>query len=286
MTNISFEEQFQTVLLMLSPSKSEEKYSVDSGQLDEWFMKYEDWYLGDGTKIKESWLYHRELTVVGDDLFTYPKELHNILETCLNHHMSVIVETDLFELYSNFTVIKELCEQELIQAFYINAKGGDFIQEDEEFLLFIRRLLELQKQMVWVQSLRCLQKRGVLQQEFFNSQNVMFYGIENQESNIHVKEEYISSPCRNLMKICIGDDGYVYPCSGVMGMPEFAISHITDKNPMKRLLENSIPCFNIPELLVQGPSLNQKRSEITERDENPSLEICELHRMELLESEY
>lgn len=291
MSSYSYNEQFQNMVLMLSPSNTSENYTVDSEQLDAWLTKYDEWYMNADAKLSESWLYHKEVTVIGSDLFAYPQELKKVLAVFKKHKMSILLQSDIFELYTNFTLIQELSEQQLVHILYIDSQEGERIEEDAKLVSFIKQLYGLHKQVFWLNSLRFLQRKGILSQEFMNREYVTFYefgkerNLPGENEKIIVKKEYIGSPCKDLMKICIADDGYVYPCSGVMGMQKFAISHITDEQPMKRLEENSIPCFSIPDLLMHGPLLHSDLEELTHL-ENASLGVCELHRMESLESDY
>lgn len=280
---ISFYQHIKSVAISVCPNEMGDDYLPDSSLLIGWLENYDRWFK-DAVGINEGEhvyaLYNRQITLFGSGLLKLPAILKKLAETIIPLGFALSITVDILELYDDFMTVESLCNENLLSSIGIYTDNIDKLSEFTDIESFITRITKLKRQIGLIGQVSRFSEYGLLCSKSLNSTDITLYPLTYEnDSEGECIYPYIEKSCANHLQLYICKDGNIYPCLGLLGIQDYAISNIS----------NGIEEFNIMgdkanvdllKLYQQGPEIQTDNSLCRKYTSLPW--ICERHRMELL----
>lgn len=283
MEMMKFYQHMKSVAINVCPNETGDDYLPDSSVLIGWLEEYDRWFKG-AVGIYEGEhayaLYNRQITLFGHSLLKVPVILRRLTEAVIPLGFAVAITVDIIELFEDILMVESLCDDNLISSIGIYTDNVEKLSELTDIESFLGRIIKLKRPIGLIGSIPKLRKYGLLQSKSLNSIDITLYPLQYEnDSGCENISPYIEKSCANYLQLYISTDKNIYPCLGLLGLQDYAISNISNGIEAFNLIGDKAR-IDILKLYQQGPDISEKI------DFNPKYTslpwLCERHRMELL----
>jgi|GEM_PF-6163986 len=261
--------RFRVLSLLLEPNTAYSDFTVPAESLSLWLERYVQWYADQCTE-KPFLFYGHSVSISGSELLICSDSLEKILACCARHQLPVTLQMDFPEVYENIDLLISLCEQYSVGALTLTITEIPSDISPEQIESFFCRLRTLRRLLTLTASLDTLQRYQLFSSPALNSSDLTVNLLEPQTASVPVKTPVF--PCAERFSLCVDTDGLLYPCAGLMNLPDCAIGSVYSEEPLG--LND-----DLLELMVLGPDIPALGTVSPE----PFLPwICRRHRAELI----
>jgi hypothetical protein len=257
-----------------------EPFTVGIGSLVEWLERYQRWFtekagVHEGHNLHR--LYHREVLITGAGTAACPGAVLTVASAVRRLGLAFAWNLELHEaLTCRDKVLKILHRGE------VDALGLQIATSLDSFDSFsaLRLLEEIAASRIrlgLIGDVQVLRRIGALECEAINAVGISIYPVRAGKRAEGPNYLPIQA-CASRFRLYVAADGLVYPCLGLMGLPQFAVANLNEQWERSVLAGVSYP-LDLSWLSHSGPGLPLN---IGEPPSSSLPLVCELHRMSLL----
>lgn len=264
----------------LAPGQGDD-LSVPVSVLCDWIDGLDSWYkeslgLAEGRNLHL--LYHREFSLVGNDLISAAGRLKAFGQTAYRLGFGASVTVDLVEAMVFEDTFHDLIRGGLYNqvVFRVLDSGGPV---NGDATAFIERVIEESNVGVgFIAPVQALRDIGLLDSPVFNRSDMTIIPVGGLLVDAATVPPNPVAPCLARLRLYVDEGGFIYPCLGLVGVPGAELGSVYDEFEDTALGGRPYP-LDLTRLAMSGPCLREPAS--GERLSGLPW-ICERHRMAVL----
>ncbi|WP_104401616.1 hypothetical protein [Vibrio penaeicida] len=203
-------------------------------------------------------MYDRDVTFSGDSVVA---RLDEIIDVSAGIHqagfgVSVTVEAAAFHIDS--TLLRRMQQADSIELFCLVILATDVnTPEKASHIKAGLESLSRDKNIAFIASYSVMSQLNIFDEQWLNRGNIEWFQVNETMGN----NTDTMMACFRRMKLCVDDDGLIYPCMSLVGLEEFCLGDIYQ--PLEEtLLSNPKSQDLINQWATQGPPINEQEKSI------------------------
>ena len=272
-------ECFKSITFIF-PDKGDSADIITFDEVSNWIKSYNKWYttvigMEDGKHLHLS--YGREVEIVGNQSFLINEQLEKIYNASCECGFLFKLNIALCDLaIDSSTFLDFLSDRNGIA---INIHASQNIVE-EETLSILETIASKNVLLSLIGPYSFWNKLGILSSQIMNRYLYRIIPISNSYEKHFLLDSF--DPCARRFHIVVDENGWIYPCRGLIGITQCCLGTIYDDISKIKILDNKYP-ISLSSLEMNGPELTEaswKNIENLSSIQQMPL-VCSIHRNQL-----
>ena len=275
------ERFFRSIGILLSITSSN-TYSLDLVFLKTWVKDYDEWYkkrVGIYQNKNLHLLYARNIHFfINGGLHLYNPVFCDLMRSVKSLGFVLNIHIDLIEFIEQKKIIKRMLSEVTNISWIIN--WSDCVELSDKKIKCVNELLEKivmsNTSFVITGKYKFWKNTNIFSNRIINSTLYRFRpNIEKYKPNI-MNEIVQKTPCASKFRMFVDSNGTLYPCYGLIGIPQYSLGNIAD-SIWNNKLNDEYMRYILNSWAIRGPEL-KKTKHVNIQSRLPY--ICALHRAE------
>lgn len=274
---------FKTIFVLLDPDWEIGALEKHIDNICDWLERWNSWFLkhyGILEKERLHFLYDRNVAVLGGDrVFAISHRIRKLADFVHDLGLGFSLEVSISECLEYKDALNYILSSGKIKTLIVKSSKVEENKYETAFAL-LESCINYGTFLVFTGPVEFWKKIGVLDSDIFNGHYLRIFPGHEERSGIarspgSLEPSKLFSPCKLRFVIIVAQDGYLYPCIGMLGLPNWSLGSI-HQDPAETALAKGDLHSELEKLSHKGPLISDGNL----INEFPKLNpVCATHRL-------